>query len=200
MNASQSCKHQNYNVDQHVPTLNIRVDTKLADFCNFLNTIGAVQINGTISKPKSKFDSSVVPAFDVVPKVNPTNTSKAMGYSLRTLNGSKHVVVDQEEIRRKVKLLEDPEELRERCKQLESEVIYYKALTNHLEVELQNRQVTEAPSTSKTPQPSVPARNSNWTETNNHSPRHQPSAQQQLLQQLQAAANKMVSIHWQATK
>jgi hypothetical protein len=191
LNAAQSCKHQNYNVDQHVPTLNIRVDTKLPDFCNFLNTMGTVQINGTQSKPKSKFDNAVVPMFDVIPKINPTNTSKAMGYSLRTLNGSKHVVVDQEEIRRKVKLLQDPEELRERCKQLESEVVYYKALANHLETELQTKHLSETPITSKAAQPN--ARNANWPETNNHSSRQPSSAQQQLFQQIQAATNKMVS-------
>lgn len=191
MNANQSCKHQSYNVDQHVPTLNIRVDTKLPDFCNFLNTIGAVHINGTLSKPKSKFDSSILPMFDVVPKINSTTTSKAMGYSLRTLNGSKHVVVDQEEIRRKVKLLQDPDELRDRCKQLESELVYYKALTNHLETELQNKQMSEGPSTLKASTQSNSS-GRNWPDANNHSSRQPSSAQQQLFQQIHAAANKMV--------
>lgn len=116
-----------------------------------------------------------------------------MGYAVKILDGKKHVVVDEEEIRRKVKMLQDPDELRDRCKQLESEVAYYKALAHHLEGELKDKPAHEQPSTSKAPQPNAnPPSISVWPENNNHSNRHS-FTQQQLLQQLQqAAAQKRV--------
>lgn len=195
--AGLTCKHQNFNMDQHLPVLSIRVDGKTPEFCNFLNTMGSIQVNGTSSKPRTKFDSSVTPMFDVVPKINCTNTSK--GYSVRMINGDKHVVVDQEEIKRKVKHLQNPDELKERYEQLENEVAYYKALASHLESELQNRpQPLDHPSTSKTTPlahgahaipPRPQEKTSGWSDQNNHINRHNQTIHQQLMQLRQGQAN-----------
>lgn len=177
--ASNSCKHQNYNIDQQIPMLNIRVEAKMPDLCSFLTNFGAIYVNNSLTKPKSKFDNMVMPIFDAVPKINTENNSKSFGYSLRMLDGKKHVVVDQEEVKRKVKRIEDPEELRIRCEQLENEVIYYKALAAHLESELENKRLPEQiPSTSK-------------GISNNHQPNRpvMSTQQQQLLQQLKNHAS-----------
>lgn len=121
--------------------------------------------------------------FDSIPKINTANVSKSFGYDLRVLDGKKHVVVDQEEIKRKVKRLQDPDELRERCEQLENELIYYKTLTSHLESELQSKQIPEVPATSKTSN----AQSSSQPQVSNHQSNRQSissAQQQQIIQQL----------------
>jgi hypothetical protein len=140
----------------------------------------------------------MMPMFDAVPKINAANNSKSIGYSLRTLSGKKHVVVDTEEIKRSIKRLQDPDELRERCEQLENELAYYKALSNHLESELQNKRIQEAPSTSKTQQsnsqPHPSSSSSSSTQNHHHSGsrQHLSAQQQQILQQLKTTVRDSI--------